>query len=366
MADNQTTFRPDYAPSPGELLEEQLDSLNISAREFSRRCGRSAKLITEILSGKAALEPETALQFERVLDIEANIWLRMEAEYRLSLARKADTTRLSADINWAKSFPLAELRRRGAIEAPQDDADAVKKLLQFFGLASAAACREQFSALALSYRHSPSFRSEENALFAWLRLGELESAKISIKDYDRANFMKALHTIRGLTTTTADVFHPRMVELCAAAGVAFVVLPPLDKLALSGISRWLTPRKALIQQTLRHMADDHFWFTFFHEAAHLLFHSRKSVFVDGHKIATSDSPDEDEANKWATSYLVPRSALEGFIGEGVFTQHSVKRFAAEIGIAPGIVVGQLQKRRAIPYSHLNKLKQNFQWTTDQK
>ncbi|MGB9115745.1 HigA family addiction module antitoxin [Bradyrhizobium sp.] len=362
MADNQAVFRPDYAPSPGELLEEQLDSLNISAREFSRRCGRSAKLITEILSGKAALEPETALQFERVLDIEANIWLRMEAEYRLSLARKEDTTRLSADIQWARSFPLTELQRRGAIEAPQDGADAVKKLLQFFGLASAAACREHFSALALSYRHSPSFRSEQNALFAWLRLGELEAAKISTKDYDRAAFVKALHAIRALTTSPVEEFYPRMVNLCAAAGVAFIVLPPLDGLALSGISRWLTPRKALIQQTLRHMVDDHFWFTFFHEAAHLLFHSRKSVFVDGQKIATSNSPEEDEANKWAASFLVPQVDLETFVAGGIFNQQSVRRFGTEIGIAPGIVVGQLQKRNVIPYSHLNKLKRKFQWT----
>jgi HTH-type transcriptional regulator / antitoxin HigA len=364
MANDRAIFRPDYAPSPGELLEEQLDNLNISAREFSRRCGRSAKLITEILSGKAALEPETALQFERVLDIEANIWLRLEAEYRLSLARKEDTSRLSADINWARSFPLAELQRRAAIEAPQDNADTVKKLLQFFGLASAEACREHFSALALSYRHSPSFRSEQNVLFAWLRLGELEAAKIPTKDYDRAAFMKALHTIRALTTTTADKFYPRMIELCAAAGVAFIVLPPLDGLALSGISRWLTPRKALIQQTLRHMVDDHFWFTFFHEAAHLLFHSRKSVFVDGHKVATSNSPEEEEANRWAASFLVPPATLEAFIAGNVFTLQSVKRFATEIGIAPGIVVGQLQKRQIIPYSHLNKLKQKFEWKED--
>jgi HTH-type transcriptional regulator / antitoxin HigA len=363
---NQTTFRPDYAPHPGELLEEQLETLNISAREFSRRCGRSAKLITEIISGKAALEPETALQFERVLNIEANIWLRMEAEYRLSLARIEDVNRLSTDVKWAKSFPLVELQSRGAIEAPENDTDAVRKLLQFFGLASAAACREHFSTLSLSYRHSPSYRTEENALFAWLRLGELQAARIPAKEYDRGTFLRALHTIRTLTTSTADEFLPRMTSLCAEAGVAFIVLQPLNGLALSGISRWLTPRKALIQQTARHTVDDHFWFTFFHEAAHILFHSRKSVFVDGHKVATSNSPDEQEANKWAASYLVPPAALQEFVSRGVFTLQSVRKFAREIEIAPGIVVGQLQKREVIPYSNLNQLKQKFRWMADEE
>jgi HTH-type transcriptional regulator / antitoxin HigA len=367
MADYRTSFRPDYAPRPGELLAEQLETLDISAREFSRRCGRSAKLITEIISGKATLEPETALQFERVLDIEANIWLNMEAEYRLSLARIEDAARLSQDITWAKAFPLAELQRRGAIESPKDDADCVKKLLQFFGLASAAACREHFASLGISYRHSPAFRSEQNALFAWLRLGELRAAKISLKDYDRSAFVQALTEIRSLTTSTVEEFYPRIVKLCAEAGVAFIVVQPLDGLALSGISRWLTPRKALIQQSLRHMADDHFWFTFFHEAAHLLLHSRKSIFVDGQKIAKSNSPEEDQANRWAASYLVQPTALDDFIARGSFTPYSVRRFAAEMGIAPGVVVGQLQKREIISYSYLNQLKRKFKWaaTTDQ-
>src|ERR1700733_8912283 len=93
----QTTVRhpyvPNYAPPPGRLLEEYLESNDISARELARRCGRSPKLITEILSGKAALEPETALQFERVLKTDATIWLNMEAEYRLHLARLAEEQR---------------------------------------------------------------------------------------------------------------------------------------------------------------------------------------------------------------------------------------------------------------------------------
>jgi addiction module HigA family antidote len=361
MKDRQRAFRPDYAPSPGELLEEQLETLQISAREFARRCGRSAKLITEILSGKATVEPETALQFERVLDIEANIWLRIEAEYRLSLARQEEDKRLSTDIQWAKSFPLAELQTRGAIEEPKSDAEAVRQLLHFFGLASPAACREHFSSLGLSYRHSPSFLSQENALFSWLRLGELTAAKLQLKEYDRATFVKALQDIRSLTTKPAQEFIPTMKKLCADAGVAFIILQPLNGLALSGISRWLSPRRALIQQTVRHMANDHFWFTFYHEAAHLLLHSRKSVFVDGNKIANSNSSDEHEANDWAAAYLVPPSRLEQFIAQDLFTQQSVRNFAEEIGIAPGIVVGQLQKREIIPYSNLNQLKQMFKW-----
>jgi addiction module HigA family antidote len=205
MTENRSEYRPDFAPSPGELLEEQLEVLDISARELARRCGRSAKLISEIISGKAALEPETALQLERVLDIDANILLNMEAEYRLRLAREEDTNQLARDVSWAKSFPLKELQKKGSIDSPRDNADAVRKLLQFFGLASAEACREYFATLAISYRHSPSFSSDQNVLVSWIRLGELAAEKIACQEYDRSAFLDALRKIRTLTTKRIEI-----------------------------------------------------------------------------------------------------------------------------------------------------------------
>lgn len=361
MAHAKIAFEPDYTLSPGTLLEAQLRELDISARELARRCGRSAKLITEILSGKASIEPETALQFERVLDIGAAIWLNMEADYRLRLARAKEETLLGEDVNWARKFPISELQRRNAISKPKDNADLVRQILVFFGMASVPACEEYFQSLAVAYRHSPSFDTNRFALFAWLRMGELCAEKIDCKDFDRTAFLKALHEIRTLTNDDADEFLPKIMKLCANAGVAFVVLRPLGSMALSGISRWLTPRKALIQQTMRHMANDHFWFTFFHEAAHILNHSRKAVFVDGRNIDSTASKEEQEANKWATEFLIDQKALEEFVALDVITESSVREFSNDQEIAPGIVVGQLQQRGEILFSQLNGLKDRYTW-----
>lgn len=363
MAQAKIPFQPDYSLSPGALLGALLGELQISARELARRCGRSAKLITEILSGKAALEPETALQFEKVLDVDATIWLNMEADYRLHLARATEEDRLSEDINWARKFPTAELQSRGVISKPKDNADCVRKLLAFFGMANVEACEEYFASLAVTYRHSPSFDTNRCALFAWLRMGELQAEALSCEEYERATFIKALQEIRMLTTQPVNSFLPKITKLCASAGVAFVVLRPLSSIALSGVSRWLTPRKALIQQTARHLSNDHFWFTLFHEAAHILNHSRKAVFVDGRNIDSATSKEEQEANKWAAEFLIDQRALDEFVLEGSITEQSVLKFANSQHIAPGIVVGQLQKRGVIQFSQLNKLKDRFTWTS---
>ena len=76
-------FRPDYAVPPGWILEEHLEVRGISQAEFARRCGCPPQLISEIIAGKAPVETETALLFEKELGLAASIWLGIEREYRL-------------------------------------------------------------------------------------------------------------------------------------------------------------------------------------------------------------------------------------------------------------------------------------------
>ena len=83
-------FDPDYSVPPGWVLEEYLETLGISHAEFAHRCEYSPKLISEIISGKAPLEPKMALQFEKVLGLDAGIWLGIEANYRLHQTRAVE------------------------------------------------------------------------------------------------------------------------------------------------------------------------------------------------------------------------------------------------------------------------------------
>lgn len=358
------SYQPDRLVSPGEVLADFLDELDISARELARRCGRSAKLMVEIIAGKAPVEPETALQLERVLGMSADIWLGLEARYRLELAKTEEIEAMAGATGWASSFPLAELRKRGLITGTGVDGDVVRQLLAFFGCGSVESCKEKFRELAaVSYRHSPSFKSSEEALLVWLRLGERKAAGLACEDFDKTVFTRKLKEARALSREPIDVALPALQRLCAASGVAFCIVKPVKGIRLSGISRWLTPRKALIQQSMRHMADDHFWFTFFHEAAHLLLHSRKTVFLDGASYSSASDAEEDEANKWATNFLVPQMQLEAFIAGFGGTEEEVIAFADRHDVAAGVVVGQLQHRSVITYRQMDHLKVRFEWAS---
>ena len=82
-------YRPDYAVPPGLVLAERLEAHGVSQAEFARRC-RSAKLVSEIIAGKAPIEPKTAIEFEKVLGVDADVWLGIEKDYRLHRTRAAD------------------------------------------------------------------------------------------------------------------------------------------------------------------------------------------------------------------------------------------------------------------------------------
>lgn len=359
MATATNQYRPDYAVPPGWVIEEHLAVYGISNAELARRCGRSAKLMSEIIAGKAPVEPKTALQLEKVLGVDARIWLGIEADYRLHRERKAETKAARADKAWANSFPTKELVNLGAISPPPDDRDDVSALLSFFGVASIETWQLKYGAANVAYRHSPSFNSDECALATWLRLAEIEARHQEPAEYSASAFKTALKQVRRLTREHVDEALKETQNLCNSAGVALALVKPLPKVRLSGAAWWLSPSKPVIALSARHKTNDHLWFSLFHEAAHIVLHSKKSVFVDG---ANNDGNTvETEANAWASDFLVSRSTWRQFVEGGDFRMVNVSSFAGEQGIAPGIVVGKLQHQGLLPWNRLNRLKIRLRW-----
>ncbi|MCY3657847.1 MAG: HigA family addiction module antitoxin [Caldilineaceae bacterium] len=351
-------FQPDYTVVPGEIVSEHMEFMGMNQAELARRCGRSAKLISEIVNGKAPIEPETALQFEKVLGLDANIWLNLEASYRLFLAREAEARAASDAEEWARQFPVSKLAARGMIDAPRSSADKVEQLLTFFGVASVEAWNRRYAEAHVAYRHSPSFKSKAPAFATWLRLGELQSLETQCDHFDDQRFRSVLARIRGLTRVPLNDALQEAARLCREAGVALVVVPLLPHTHLSGAARWVGPHKAVIQLSGRHKTNDHIWFTFFHEAAHLILHrvkNRSSIFLD-EAVLKNGCEQERQANEWAGDFLIPQDVWQDFILAGEFVEASVSSFAADIGVAPGIVVGRLQYERFISKSLLNHLK----------
>jgi hypothetical protein len=155
-----------------------------------------------------------------------------------------------------------------------------------------------------------------------------------------------------------SAFIPALQQTCSSCGVAVVIVRSPNGCRASGVTRFLSNEKALLQLSFRYLSDDQFWFTFFHEAGHLLLHGVDGLFLEG--LENESSRQEVEANEFAENILIPgeaKSALERL----PLDARSIVRFAKKIGISPGIVVGQLQYHQRIRPSHFNGLKSRFRW-----
>lgn len=114
----------------------------------------------------------------------------------------------------------------------------------------------------------------------------------------------------------------------------------------------------MIAVSLRYKTNDHFWFTFFHEAAHILLHGKKNIYIDIKEVGTS--MEEQEANKFAGELLLPEKDYRNFVEKNKFFDGDIKRFSQKINIHPGIVTGRFQHDGFIEHSWHNDLKGKFE------
>jgi HTH-type transcriptional regulator / antitoxin HigA len=345
-------FRPDYAVPPGETLRDLITEQSVSQAELAARAGLSTKHVNQIMQGTAPITLETAIVLERVTGMPASFWTRREADYREALLRARQETLDEADDEWLRSLPIKELQSRSRIPVLKDRGRLFEAVLSFFGVADRRAYERVWSKVAPAFRRSHAFSSKPGAVAAWLRIAQLEAQGAKVEPYSAATFRKILREIRSLT---ADGDPNRIVELCASAGVVVVFVAEVKGCRISGAAWWATPTRAVIALSDRYKKDDFFWFTFFHEAAHLLLHSKKETFID---VDGKDSDVlEDEANRWASDFLVPPDRVQEL--RTLKSDADVVAFAKEIGIAPGIVVGRMQHDKIWDFSLGNRLKRSL-------
>lgn len=350
----------DMAISPGEVLQEEIEARGMTQKELAARLGRPPQVINEIIRAKKAITPDTAIGLGKVLGIAPQYWINLETDYRMTLARNREKAALADNVQWLDAYPVREMIKRGWIKAGRDKISRLKALLAFLEVAVPE---------PLAYQEAVGFRITEaaqqkvspGALAVWLRQGELEARKRSTANYDAGVFKTALGDIRQMTEDAPDKFVPDMTALCAQAGVALCLVPELPKSGANGATRWLDDNKALIQMSIRGKWADIFWFTFFHEACHLLHHrTRRRIVIDG--IADPDLAElEAEADRFAKDFLIPPEAWGTFCKGGSFTSQAVRKFARSVQIAPFVVVGRLQKEKRLPYNQLANLKRRYEW-----
>lgn len=362
MTEALSTFSPDWVSPPGDTILDLLEERGWKQTELATRTGYTTKHISLLVNGKAPITDETAIKLERVIGGTARFWLTREAQYRESQVRITERASLKEEAGWLKELPLKDMISFGWIRAFADKGEQVAECLRFFGVASVELWKRTYGEPSAAFRSSEKFVKHAGAVAAWLRQGERRAATLQTGAYDQAAFKDTLRTLRALTREPdPEVFVPQLIALCAKNGVAVVIEPAPKGCPVSGATLWLSPDKALLMLSLRHKTNDHFWFSFFHEAGHLLRHGKRLRFIEMEEALGNEH--EEEANEFARDWLIPPHSARILATLGKSAK-DVRSFADQIGIAPGIVLGRMQKAGILPWcSRLNKtLKISYVWT----
>lgn len=365
-----TGHLPDWLSPPGDTISSILEERCWTEAVFAKKSGLDISQVKQLVCGKASITSPIALTLSRVLGSTVRFWLVREANYRAGLRLLEETDGLRKQTDWLNQFPIAEMMNRDLIPKRRRTAEnkpaMVEDLLRFFCVASPEIWKKNYAQLQASFRRSSDdLRGNLGAVSVWLRAGErvLEKKAYSPNRYTAKGFKAALLKIRNLTMERPESFEPKLKKLCSESGVNLVLIPAIRSARVSGVARWIDSQKPLIQLPLYGKTNDRFWFTFFHESAHILLHKEKqTVFLDSDSQHSEGNRQEQEADNFAANMLIPKEHLSE-LRELPHTKAAVQAFAKRIRIHPGIVVGRMQHERTLPRrTPLNDLKASFTFT----
>jgi HTH-type transcriptional regulator/antitoxin HigA len=356
---SDTDFVPRWASPPGDTIRDALDEQRLDPRSLAAALDFAGEEFDAFLAGEIPLTIRRAERLSSTIGGSIEFWMTRDGQYR------EDRSRVAADA-WAQRMPIKDMTMFGWIATEADDwVGQIDACLRFFDVATPEVWEADHEALVkrTRFRSSRAFDTDEFAVAAWLRQFEVELSKVPCRVWDRDAFAELLPQLLPLTRERDPRrFLPALQARCAGVGVAVGVVRAPRGCPVSGAARQLTNGQPSIALSGRYLADDHLWFTFFHEAAHLLLHRTDALYVDVlDRDSAPTSPDEAAADEFAGTLLVP-TEYEDRLVRAKRSPFELRSIANEIGVSLGIVIGHLQHRGALGYdTRLNRLKNRYAW-----
>lgn len=342
------------ATPPGATIKEQLEDRGMTQKEFASRMGMSEKHISHLINGDVKLTSDVAYRLEMVLGLSAKFWNNLESLYREKLAMVDAENALDSDIELARKFPYKEMAKYGWVPDSSKIEDRVINLRKFFEVVQLCKLENTSLIPAIAYRRLSITEKSDFSSIAWAQKVKIEARTIKTSPIDLSKIREHLSLIRAMTVKTPEEFCGELCELLGNCGVALVFLPHIHGSFLHGAT-FYDKGKIVIGLTVRGKDADKFWFSLFHEIGHILLgHLNQSNGLD--KSA------EKAANQFAKDTLIPMDDFDAFVKRDSFTKESLLEFADKIGIAPGIVVGRLQKEEYLEFNQYNDLKAKYKLT----
>lgn len=338
------------ATPPGVTIKEQLDDYGMTQKEFARRMGLSEKHVSQLINGTVRLTPDVAERLELVLGIPARFWNTLEAIYQEKLIKAKRENELEKEIEIAKKYPYKSIAEWGMVADTTKSEEKVKNLCKYFGVHT---LEKVHMFMPIACRRLAETEKSTYATWTLAQYAKHKAGEIEVETFSRNKLVNALPEIRKMTLYRSTAFAKQLEAVLAQCGVALVYLPRLQGSFLHGITFYDDNKnKIVLGVTMRGKYADKFWFSLFHEIAHIL---------EGHIYRSRDVSEEEEkqADVIAANILIPEDKMQQFIGRGDYSIASIAQFAETIGVQQGIVIGRLQNDKQLDYRQFNQYKVKY-------
>jgi HTH-type transcriptional regulator/antitoxin HigA len=358
------TFVPAEVFPPGEFIRDELEARGWIQEDLAAILNCSPRLVSEIVSGKRSVTPNTARGLAQAFGTSAQVWMNLESAYQLHRLEEANA---SDDAVAARSLlfdkaPVREMINRGWLQKSDNPTVLKQQLLQFFDIKT---LDDQPQVWSHAARKSTCYDRITPSQFAWLcRCRELSRA-VSVGRFTAAKFDRAIASLQECLVHPFETRHAP--KILAEAGIRLVIVQHLKATRIDGATMWLNKQSPVIALSLRYDRIDCFWFTLFHELYHVRNRDGLTVaeecpldvrLVGTDRMPSSDkSENEQNADSFSERSLVDQGELEDFIARTgpAYSKRAIRGFSDRIKIHPGIVVGQLQHRDEIAWTHSREM-----------
>jgi HTH-type transcriptional regulator/antitoxin HigA len=338
---------------PGEFIRDELQTRNWTQEDLAEILGRPLRTVNQIIAGKKAITPQTAQELAAAFGTTPELWLNLENAYRLGLERQEQSS-VARRARLFELAPVKDMIKRRWISEIHDAREMELAVMSFLEIKSL----DESPSLELAARKSTSYSFTSPAQLAWCFRAKQLARTLQVCPFTRDKALKILPELHALTVSESLV--QKVPAVLASAGIRLVVVEHLPRSRIDGATLWLDDDSPVIAMSMRYDRIDGFWHTLAHELSHVL-HGDRSVDVDlvgAQRTDVTDKPEiEQRADEEACNFLIAPAKLESFIvrHKPRFSKAKIVQFANLHQIHPGIVVGQLQFRKAILYSHSREM-----------
>ncbi len=328
---------------PGEILQEKLNNSDMSRRELALRTNVTEKHICTIVNGDKGISTAFAKKLGYVFN-DSNYWMKLQAEYddfQATLQEEFEISQEEMDLLKPLRDIMTYFINHGYMHNNCGDASKVIQLRELLQISDLTQIPKITYNAAYRAQLTTNIKVDPYVLFAWQRLCEKETECISInKSIDKDLLRVSVGRIKKAMFGDINNGIQEIQGILAECGIAFQVVQNFRGAPVQGFIKETSSGRLILCLTIRGKRADRFWFTLFHEIAHILNGDNKNRFVDFDSV---QGKAEQLADQYASDTLISPDKYRKFISSGDCTSwNQITAFAEAVDVKPFIVLGRLQ------------------------